>query len=277
MEGTEEKPVVRLVSGRSTREPDIVSVEAALSMAVSILGMDEQSLGLTMRTPGQDELLILGYLHSEGIIDSIDHVTEVNATEDTITAHLTGDANFEPNEHVRRSTITSSCGICGKDSISNLLHVHGHPLSESFKVNQQDVSNAVTNLGKHQDAFKLTGGTHACARVLRGGIVIDAHEDIGRHNAMDKLIGNAVKFGQIPITEEMVVVSGRASFELVQKALRAGFPVFISVGAPSSLAVDMANEHGMTLISFAAETRMTVFSGSGRVEMPQSAGHTARP
>ena len=183
VEGTEEKPVVRLVSGQSTREPDIVSVEAALSMAVSFPGIDEQSLGLTMRTPGQDELLIVGYLHSEGIIDSIDHVMEVNATEDTVTAHLTKDANFEPNDHVRRSTITSSCGICGKDSISNLLHVHGPPLSDSFKVNQQDVSNAVTNLAAHQNAFKLTGGTHACARVLRGGVVIDAQEDIGRHNA----------------------------------------------------------------------------------------------
>ena len=268
VEGTEEKPVVRLVSGRSTREPDIVSVEAALSMVVSFPGIDEQSLGLTMRTPGQDEQLIVGYLHSEGIIESIDHVTEVNTTEDTVTVHLTEDANFEPNEHVRRSTITSSCGICGKDSISNLLHVHGPPLSDSFKVNQQDVSNAVTNLSTHQNAFKLTGGTHACARVIRGGVVIDAQEDIGRHNAMDKLIGNAVKLRQTPIKDEMVVVSGRASFELVQKALRAGFPVFISVGAPSSLAVDLANEHGMTLISFAAETRMTVFSGSGRVEMP---------
>ena len=268
VEGTEEKPVVRLVSGQSTREPDIVSVEAALSMVVSFPGIDEQSLGLTMRTPGQDEQLIVGYLHSEGIIESIDHVTEVNTTEDTVTVHLTEDANFEPNEHVRRSTITSSCGICGKDSISNLLHIHGPPLSDSFKVNQQDVSNAVTNLSTHQNAFKLTGGTHACARVIRGGEVIDAQEDIGRHNAMDKLIGNAVKLRQTPITEEMVVVSGRASFELVQKALRAGFPIFISVGAPSSLAVDLANEHGMTLISFAAETRMTVFSGSGRVEMP---------
>ena len=212
--------------------------------------------------------MIVGYLHSEGIIESIDHVTEVNTTEDTVTVHLTEDANFEPNEHVRRSTITSSCGICGKDSISNLLHIHGPPLSDSFKVNQQDVSNAVTNLSTHQNAFKLTGGTHACARVIRGGVVIDAQEDIGRHNAMDKLIGNAVKLRQTPIKDEMVVVSGRPSFELVQKALRAGFPVFISVGAPSSLAVDLANEHGMTLISFAAETRMTVFSGSGRVEMP---------
>ena len=184
-------------------------------------------------------------------------------------------AHFEPNEHIRRTTITSSCGICGKDSISNLLHIHGPPLSESIRVNQQDVSKAVTALREHQASFDLTGGSHACARVLPGGGVIDAHEDIGRHNAMDKLVGNAVKLGHTPITDEMVVVSGRASFELVQKSLRAGFPVFISVGAPSSLAVDLANEHRMTLICFAAETRMTVFSGSGRVEMPQSTDFSA--
>ena len=268
MEGSEEKPVVRLVSGQTTREPDIVSIEAALSMSVSLQGIGSHSIGLTMRTPGQDEQLVLGYLHSEGIIDSIADTVNLDATGDSITVHLTPGVTFEPNEHVRKSTITSSCGICGKDSISNLLHVHGPPLSESFNVDQKDVANAVANLRSHQGLFELTGGTHACARVLSGGEVIDACEDIGRHNAMDKLIGNALKQGQIPISEEMVVVSGRASFELVQKALRAGFPVFVSVGAPSSLAVDMANEHGMTLISFAGENRMTVFSGSGRVELP---------
>ena len=275
MEGTEEKPVVRFVSGLSVREPDTVSVEAALSMSISLSGIDEHPLGLTMRTPGQDEVLFLGFLHSEGIIDSIDDVAGIESTNDTITAYLTDDAHFEPNEHIRRTTITSSCGICGKDSISNLLHIHGPPLSESIRVNQQDVSKAVAALREHQASFDLTGGSHACARVLPGGGVIDAHEDIGRHNAMDKLVGNAVKLGHTPITDEMVVVSGRASFELVQKSLRAGFPVFISVGAPSSLAVDLANEHGMTLICFAAETRMTVFSGSGRVEMPQPTDFSA--
>ena len=268
MEGTEEKPVVRLVSGQSTREPDIVSIEAALSMSVSRRGKGSHSIGLTMRTPGQDEQLVLGFLHSEGIIDSIDDIVDVDATDDSIRVHLTSRVAFEPNEHARKSTITSSCGICGKDSISNLLHIHGPPLSESFNVNLKDVSNAVASLRSHQGIFELTGGTHACARVLSEGMGIDACEDIGRHNAMDKLIGNALKLGQIPISEEMVVVSGRASFELVQKALRAGFSIFVSVGAPSSLAVDMANEHGMTLISFAGENRMSVFSGSGRVEMP---------
>ena len=93
-----------------------------------------------MRTPGQDEVLFLGFLHSEGIIDSIDDVAGIDSTNDTITAYLTDDAHFEPNEHIRRTTITSSCGICGKDSISNLLHIHGPPLSESIRVNQQDVS-----------------------------------------------------------------------------------------------------------------------------------------
>lgn len=260
--------MVRFVSGQCVREPDTVSVEAALSMSVSLSVNDEYPLGLTMRTPGNDEQLILGFLHSEGIIDSIDDVAGVDDGQDSITVHLTDDAQFEPNEHVRRSTITSSCGICGKDSISNLLHIHGPPLSESIKVNQQDVSNAVAALRMRQATFDLTGGSHACARVQPGGGVIDIQEDIGRHNAMDKLVGNAVKLGHTPITDEIVVVSGRASFELVQKSLRAGFPVFISVGAPSSLAVDLANEHGMTLICFAAETRMTVFSGSGRIKMP---------
>jgi len=275
MEGTEEKPVVRFVSGQSVREPDNVSVEAALSMSVSLSGTDEHPLGITMRTPGKDEELILGFLHSEGIIDSIDDVAEIDSTDDTITAYLTDDTNFEPNEHIRMSTITSSCGICGKDSISNLLHIHGPPLSETIRVNQEDVSKAVVALREHQATFDLTGGSHACARVLPGGVVIDVHEDIGRHNAMDKLVGNAVKLGHTPITDEMVVVSGRASFELVQKSLRAGFPVFISVGAPSSLAVDLANEHGMTLICFVAETRMTVFSGSGRIEMQQHTDKSA--
>jgi len=265
VEGTERRPVVRIVSGQGTRSPDTVAVEAALSISVKSSDNEEQRLGLTMRTPGNDEELVLGFLHSEGIIDSMDDVTGLEGDSEVIAVNLSGSCEFVPSEHVRRSTMTSSCGICGRDSISSLLHIHGPPLSSSIRVSHEDVARAVTSLRKSQQAFDLTGGTHACARVLPGGDVVAAYEDIGRHNAMDKLVGNALQLGNVPVGDEMVVVSGRASFELVQKALRVGFPIFVSVGAPSSLAVDLANEHGMTLICFAAESRMTVFSGSGRV------------
>ena len=163
--------------------------------------------------------------------------------------------------------MTSSCGICGKDSISNLLHIHGPKLSESFIASHQNISDSVSGLRKKQETFDLTGGTHACGRAGPDGKITDVREDIGRHNAMDKLIGAALLGEEIPINEEMVVVSGRASFELVQKALKAGSPAMVSVGAPSSLAVDMANEHGMTLVSFANQDRMTVFSGSNRISV----------
>ena len=265
MEGTERRPVVRIVSGHGTRGPDTVAVEAALSMSVRSSGSEEQRLGLTMRTPGNDEELVLGFLHSEGIIDSMDDVSGLEGDGDAIVVNLSESCEFLPSDHVRRSTMTSSCGICGRDSISSLLHMHGPPLSSTFTVGHEDVAKALASLRESQKAFDLTGGSHACARVLPGGDVVAAYEDVGRHNAMDKLVGNALGLGNVPVGDEIVVVSGRASFELVQKALRVGFPVFVSVGAPSSLAVDLANEHGMTLICFAAESRMTVFSGSGRV------------
>lgn len=257
--------MARYVSGRATREPDTVTVEAVLSISVRPSGGEVQSLGLTMRTPGNDEELVLGFLHSEGIIDSMEDVSHLEVGDDAIVVSLSESCEFEPSDHVRRSTMTSSCGICGRDSISSLLHIHGPPLSSSIRVGHEDVARAVALLRENQEAFELTGGSHACARALPRGEVVAAFEDVGRHNAMDKLIGNALGQRDSPIGDEMVVVSGRASFELVQKALRLGFPIFVSVGAPSSLAVDLANEHGMTLICFAAEDRMTVFSGTGRV------------
>ena len=262
---TERRPAVRFVSDRRAREPDTVAVEAALSISVRPPGSEEQRLGLTMRTPGNDEELVLGFLHSEGIIDSMDDILGLQANGDGMVVNLSGSSDFDPSEHVRRSTMTSSCGICGRDTISSLLHIHGPPLSSSIRVSHEDVSKAIELLRASQQTFDLTGGSHACARALPGGDVVDSYEDIGRHNAMDKLVGNALKQGEVPIGDEMVVVSGRASFELVQKALRVGFPVFVSVGAPSSLAVDLANEHGMTLACFAREDSMTVYSGLRRI------------
>lgn len=265
MDGIEQRPVSRVMGGKTTREPDAVSVEAALSISVHAPDSEPHSLGLTMRTPGQDENLVLGLLLSEGIIDTMSDVERVEESSDAIEIHLSEGASFAPSEHIRRTTTTSSCGVCGRESISNLLHIHGPPLSEEIVVGQSEVTLAISGLRSNQKIFELTGGTHACARVSPSGGIIDISEDIGRHNAMDKLVGAAMGSDQLPICNEMVVVSGRASFELVQKALRAGFPIFIAVGAPSTLAVDLANEHGMTLIGFARDDRMTVFSGNRRV------------
>lgn len=263
---TVRRPSIRVEKGEAFRRPDSVSVESALSITIQKLS-ETHELGLTMRTPGEDEELVIGFLHSEGVIESRDCYSSVNISEDRIVVQLNDSARFDPAELTRRTTITSSCGICGKDSISNLLHIHGPALSDSFSVSHQAVGSSVIGLRSKQATFDLTGGTHACGRADSEGNIIDVREDIGRHNAMDKLIGAAILSGEAPIGDEMVVVSGRASFELVQKALKAGFPAIISVGAPSSMAVDLANEHGMTLISFANQDRMTVYSGSKRVSL----------
>ena len=261
---TVRRPSIKVKKGKSVRRPDSVSVESALSIAIDKTGQTHE-LGLTMRTPGEDEELVIGFLHSEGVIESIGCFSSILTSDERVVVKLEDTATFNPVEITRRTTMTSSCGICGKDSISNLLHMHGPKLSNGFTITHDAVGKAVLGLRSMQTTFDLTGGTHACGRARIDGSIIDVREDIGRHNAMDKLVGAALQNQEMPIEQEIVVVSGRASFELVQKALKAGFPIMVSVGAPSSLAVDLANEHGMTLISFANEDRMTVFSGSNRV------------
>ena len=143
--------------------------------------------------------------------------------------------------------------------------MHGPELSENIFINIEVISNAISSLKSGQNFFITTGGTHACARLDYAGSLISISEDIGRHNAMDKLIGNALKQNELPVRKEIVIVSGRASFELVQKSLRAGFPIMVALGAPSSLAVDLALEHGMTLIGFAKKNKITIFSGPKRI------------
>ena len=264
MDKTVRRPSIKVENGKSSRRPDSVSVESALSIAINKSG-ETYELGLTMRTPGDDHDLVVGFLHSEGVIESLGCISSIESADDRVIVRLEESTKFNPDELTRRTTMTSSCGICGKDSISNLLHIHGPVLTNDFSITHIDVGKAVLGLRTTQSTFDLTGGSHACGRANIEGTIIDAKEDIGRHNAMDKLIGAAIKNEEVPIRQEMVVVSGRASFELVQKALKAGFPIMISIGAPSSLAVDLANEHGMTLISFANEDRMTIFSASNRV------------
>ncbi len=239
-------------------------VETSLSITVTKQGLDNVPLGVTMRTPGSDRELVFGFLYSEGIIDSAQDIEDIELNRDATNVRLADSSNFQPSEHVRNSTVSSSCGVCGRSSISGLLHMHGPPLNEEIRVNQDAVRKSLDAMSCKQGIFHSTGGSHACARFDSSGQLINICEDVGRHNAMDKLVGSAIIKGNIPIADEFVVVSGRASFELVQKSLRAGFPMMVSIGAPSTLAIDMANEYGMTLACFAKKDSITVYSGLRR-------------
>jgi len=265
MDGIESRPIIRVENKSITRELDTVSVESPLSIKILDKNGLESSLGLLMRTPGDDPSLIRGLLFCEGIIQSESDILEINNFPDYHQVVLSNNVIFNPEVHNRKLTMTSSCGICGKESISNLIHIHGPELPENIFIDIEVISNAISSLKSGQNFFSTTGGTHACARLDESGSLISISEDIGRHNAMDKLIGNALKENKLPVGKEIVIVSGRASFELVQKSLRAGFPIMVALGAPSTLAVDLALEHGMTLIGFAKKNKITIFSGSKRI------------
>ncbi len=265
MEGYREKDVVRFEGHSTRRLSEPVAIEAALSIRVVSYDGVEFSLGITMRTPGQDEDLILGHCITEGVIDSAAEVQNVVILQNDAKVYLSKQSNFQPRDHVRRSTRSSACGICGKESISNLLHMHGPTLDERLSLESGMITESVRELKERQDIFRVTGGTHACALFSHSGRLSLIREDVGRHNALDKLIGAMLKQQLNPIGFPLVVVSGRASFELVQKSIRAGLPVFAAVGAPSTLAVELATEHGLTLVAFVREDRMTVYSGKRRI------------
>tara|TARA_B100001750_G_scaffold242466_1_gene255907 strand:+ start:650 stop:1453 length:804 start_codon:yes stop_codon:yes gene_type:complete len=265
MSGTEQRDNARIIDSHLHRGPDEVVVESSLSITVIKPGLDDFPLGVTMRTPGSDRELVSGFLYSEGIIQCGEDIEGIELDRDDAHVRISDSSNFHPSEHIRNTTVTSSCGICGRSSITGLLHMHGPPLSEEIQIDQGIVSKSLEAMSSRQGIFHSTGGSHACARFDASGQLIHICEDVGRHNAMDKLVGSAIIGGGIPVVDEFVVVSGRASFELVQKSLRAGFPIMVAIGAPSTLAIDMANEHGMTLACFAKKDSISVYSGLRRL------------
>jgi len=168
---TVRRPSIKVKKGKSVRRPDSVSVESALSIAIDKTGQTHE-LGLTMRTPGEDEELVIGFLHSEGVIESIGCFSSILTSDERVVVKLEDTATFNPVEITRRTTMTSSCGICGKDSISNLLHMHGPKLSNGFTITHDAVGKAVLGLRSMQTTFDLTGGTHACGRARIDGSIL---------------------------------------------------------------------------------------------------------
>ncbi|HYH61938.1 MAG TPA: formate dehydrogenase accessory sulfurtransferase FdhD [Solirubrobacterales bacterium] len=241
---------------RITRDgvEDWVAVEEPLEIRV-----DGKPLAVTMRTPGHDEELALGFLYGEGLIDG---PRDAGLTGDLAgnAVEVAGPLLRDPG--ARSFYTTSSCGVCGKGAIEQ-VEVLSAPLPEGPTVERGVLASLPDHL--RQPAFERTGGLHATGLFDPSGELSCVREDVGRHNAMDKVIGRALLDGDVPLAGRVLCVSGRLSFELVQKAAVAGAPILVGVGAPSSLAIELAADRGLTLCGFAREGSVNVYSGAARV------------
>jgi FdhD protein len=239
---------------RHDRGDDEVAVEEPLEIRV-----DGRPLAVTMRTPGHDEELALGFLYGEGLISE---PREAGPTEDFAvnTVEVRGPLDHDPGQ--RRFYTTSSCGVCGKGALEEVA-VYSAPLPDGPAVPRSLLAGLPDLL--EQPGFERTGGLHATGLFEPDGLLLAAREDVGRHNAMDKVVGWALLGGIVPLGERILCVSGRLSFELVQKAAVAGAPILVGVGAPSSLAVSLADERGITLCGFARRGDMNVYTYPERV------------
>ncbi len=277
--------VRRVVAGAETEEsPDVLAVEEPLEIRIGISGGGHRAISITMRTPGDDGELAAGFLFTEGILDSPNQIKQIRhcglkigkgtsvvdraaaLNSNTIRVDLQDGVDVELKGIERNFYTTSSCGVCGKSSIE-ALHTGAKKFAdlEYPKIESDLVHLLPQRLRLSQNVFDQTGGLHASALFTHGGELEIVREDVGRHNALDKVIGAKFLAGELPLSEKILLVSGRASFELVQKALMAGIPILVAVGAPSSLAVELAEEFGMTLIGFVRDDSFNVYTGKARV------------
>jgi FdhD protein len=251
---------------RSDSSQDFVAVEEPLQIRVN--GRD---LAITMRTPGDDRALAAGFLFTEGIIDTAAQIAKIEDDgRGTISMELAPGVGFDAS--ARNFYMTSSCGVCGKASVESLRAAGCAPLaSEGWSIDPSMLASLPDRLRRGQTVFDRTGGLHAAALFDREGMLLDVREDVGRHNAVDKLIGTALLAGRVPLDQRILMLSGRVSFELVQKALRARIPVIAAIGAPSSLAVETAHRFRITLAGFVRDERFNIYSGDERISRPATA------
>lgn len=241
---------------------DILIIEEPLEIRLRYFRGGESILkriAVTMRTPGDDENLIRGFLFSEGIISHFQEIDFYTAVaENIIEVQLKSEVIVEEGLLNRNFYTTSSCGVCGKASIESVYSESQYlPWSSTVKMKPSIVKKALLNFNSKESLFSITGGNHAVALFDEEGEMLAFSEDVGRHNAMDKLVGSM----ELPLSNYMVLLSGRASFELLQKAAKAGVPIVLSIGAPSTLALDLAKEHGITLVGFVKKDKFNVYCG----------------
>ncbi|MDX6331736.1 MAG: FdhD protein [Streptomycetaceae bacterium] len=276
---TERRRVLRIRDGAVSHRADTLVAEEPLEIR-----LNGKPLAITMRTPGDDFALAAGFLVSEGVLGSADELANIvycaGATVDGSNTYNIVDVRLAPGTPLPDITLernvytTSSCGLCGKASLDAVRTTAHWPITDTPPVLVEPDLLAVLpdRLRAAQRVFDRTGGLHAAALFTPEGELIDVREDVGRHNAVDKLVGRALQQGELPLAGRILLVSGRASFELAQKAVMAGIPVLAAVSAPSSLAVDLADEAGLTLVGFLRGTSMNVYAGEQRIALRSAAG-----
>ncbi|MFI5660284.1 formate dehydrogenase accessory sulfurtransferase FdhD [Streptomyces sp. NPDC051684] len=275
---TERRKVIRIRDGHVSTRPDTLVAEEPLEIR-----LNGKPLAITMRTPGDDFPLAAGFLVSEGVLatdaDLQNIVYCAGATEDGSNTYNVVDVRTTPGVELPDITLernvytTSSCGLCGKASLDAVRTTARFPIADTppVRMTPELLASLPDRLREAQRVFDRTGGLHAAALFDEEGRLVDIREDVGRHNAVDKLVGRALQNGALPLSRSILMVSGRASFELAQKAVMAGIPVLAAVSAPSSLAVDLAAETGLTLVGFLRGNSMNVYAGTDRIALETAA------
>ncbi len=275
--------IVKIDGEKSTSSPDLLAVEEPLEIRLSY-GIDservQKSISVTMRTPGNDHELCLGFLFTEGIITTFEQVREIRYCTDVkseeernnvMLVFLQPDVEFDVQKLERLFYTTSSCGVCGKASIEAIQVQNRNVFSDhNPQLSPQLIHQLPMIAAKDQTIFQHTGGLHAASIFSASGELICSREDVGRHNALDKVIGAMMSEGKTPLLNHIVLVSGRAGFELIQKAIVAGIPVLASVGAPTGLAARLAEEYNLTLLGFVRDDRFNIYSGKERIKVQES-------
>ena len=271
-------PMQRVRGTAASPDADLLAVEEPLEIRLGFTRAGRRThaaLSVTMRTPGHDFELAAGFLLTEGIVTSAAQIERVRrcggpdgrCAKNVVTAELRPGVAVDLDRLQRHFYTTSSCGVCGKTSLAAVRIGLRNRLSPGPVLDSAVVHRLPEALRAAQSVFDRTGGLHASALFDASGRLLCLYEDVGRHNALDKLIGARLLAGDVPLADRVLLVSGRASFELVQKAAAAGIPVLAAVGAPSSLAVDLARDRGLTLLGFVRDGRFNVYSGAGRVRV----------
>ncbi len=270
--------VIKLKNNNTEEIKDSVSIEEPLEMILKFKKSGKwqtENISITMRTPGNDEDLIAGFLYNEKIVDNIEQIKKIEKKgeivgdynlQNKIEATINDIKNIDIGKLKRNFLTNSSCGVCGKTSLDSLEIIKSNKLDLSFpKISKKVILNSPKLLINEQSEFSKTGGIHASALIDKSGKVIATREDVGRHNALDKLIGHVQKNKLIDNHSQFIACSGRLNFELIQKGLMSNIGIMAGVGAPTSLAVDLAKRFGMTLLGFVKKESFNIYTNKERI------------